>query len=220
MDEENRKIYLFGADAQGEFDLEDILEEYRDEQQITPEIDEESLLDRSKRIVMEKLGDDCCSVGFASLEDVIEDAVAEAYPEPEPEAEAEPEPKPEPEPEPVVFSEEEEELIEELQREAERAEAYAVSDDDGQTEYASGAVEYTADEIRDNRPDRAEVSEDDAEETPAERRANRRSGEKSGRERFLSPLVAVMALIALRRSQHQKEEDKRRPDAAEEVPEM
>ena len=183
MNEENRKIYISGAEPQDDFELEDILAEYgaAAETPVTP--DAEDLADRSRRIVLEKLGDEYGAAGFASLDDVIDSAVAE-----ESAARAasapEPVPAPEPEPEPEPLSMEQEVLIEVLQHEAE-PEVLELSDDDGTLDYS------------------APLSEEEELETEPEEPARRRPAvEKPGaKERLLSPLVAIMALITLKRGQ-------------------
>ena len=223
MDEENRKIYFSGSQPQGEFNLEDILAEYRDDSPAPPKAEPDDLADRSRRIVLEHLEGDFVSAGFASLDDVIESAVAEEaaaeaaaapaeekiefeslpVPEPEPEPEPAPEPEAEPEPEPEELTAEQEALIDALQQEAE-PEAEQLSDDDGSAVYAAPLTESAE-------PDNG------VEEEPDE---PRRKAEKGGaKEKFLSPLVALMALIALRRGQRDGEEEKKAAAAVEEQPE-
>lgn len=207
MDEENKKIYASGAEPQQDYKLEEILAEYgnRGESESAPP---ESLADRSRRLVMEQLGEEQWgAVQLSSLDDVIENAVAEARPEPEESAFIPlPAPEPAPEPEPEELSEEEEALIAALQREAEASirqrqaqpetesepepATLSLTDDDGDTDYAAPLGE-----------DSPAPQDEETETQPAAERKRAHREKPGSKERFLSPLVALLALIALRRSQ-------------------
>ena len=216
MDEDNRKIYISGAQADGDFNLEDILAEYRAGLDEPVEPDWDSLADRSKRIVMDSISDEYGSTGISSLDDVIETAVAEVLPEPEPEPEPDssfsplpaPQPEPEPEPEEEELSPEQEALIAVLEAEAERVQSEELSDDDGATEYASDLT-YGEEE---SEPEPREDAETGRERKPKEAKG-------STKERFLSPVVALLALIALRRGQKESREQEKAVPAAQERPE-
>ena len=176
MDEENRKIYLSGAEPQDEFDLEDILAEFRDPPAASPGSAREALADRSRRIVLENLETGFSSAAFASLDDVIESAVAEeiaaaAPPQKEPPLVFVPEPEPEP------------------------------------------AVEWELPSEEETSP---EAEADAPKEPETESPVSRLKPEK--KEKFLSPVVALMALLALRRGQRGGAPVRKKP-AAEKQPE-
>ena len=204
MDEENRKIYISGAEPQEDFRLEDILAEYGAAPGPGQLPDAEDLANRSRRIVLDNLDGAFSSAGFASLDDVIGDAVAEEaaagafQPREEVQDSFIPLPEPEPEPEPEELSTEQEVLIDVLQQEAE-PKVEGLTDDDGSTRYAAPL--------------------EDAPEAAEKEKKYREKPEK--KEKFLSPLVALMALIALRRGQRSKEEETREKAVSEdERPEM
>ena len=204
MDEENRKIYASGAEPQEAFDLEEILAEYRSDAPGEPVIAAEDLADRSRRIVLDNLAGEFSSAEAASLDDVIGTALAEEAASAASAAAAEDAAaafEPLPEPEPAELSTEQEVLIDVLQQ-ASEPRTETISDDDGSTQYASPLEAQPEDEAPDQqRPSR---------EKPVKK------------EKFLSPLVALMALIALRRGQRSSAEEKREKAAAsnDERPEM
>ena len=165
--------------------------------------------------------------------------VPEPEPESEPEAEPEPEPdlaaagfetepeaesetppaEPEPEPEPeTLHFDDPEAVIEEALREY--GSAHEIRDD------ADGAQYAAADAGSDGAPEEdAEAPAADGDETPeadAEPSAEKRRDSRSAKERFLSPIVALLALVALRRAQRNAKRGagERADDAAaEELPE-
>jgi len=202
MDEENRKIYFSAAEADGDFDLEDILEEYGTQTEEYEIEERESLEERSKRIVMDGLSVHCEAVGLSSLDDVIRIAVAEQTqeaPEPEEEPAAEEEPVEPVEETPPEFSPEEEALIEELQASAERVSVAEVNDAVFDTDYASAPEN---------------VSEDLAEEPVPQTVKQVGSGPKKTasqpnlKERIVTPILALLALVALRTGQKKPEREK------------
>ena len=56
MDEENKTVYASGAEPERDYDLEEILAEYGAGGENEPD-QAESLTDRSRRVVMEQLGE-------------------------------------------------------------------------------------------------------------------------------------------------------------------
>ena len=122
MDEFKEKNHIANESLPTDFALEDILAEYKAASQ-EPEAPDESLSDRSKRLVMETLPDALDAENFDALGGLIESTVAEEAPAPEPQ------PEPEPEPENV------ESIIAEVQ-------AQSLTDADEAADYAAaGAVE-------------------------------------------------------------------------------
>lgn len=76
MDEENKKIHISETQMPTDFALDDILAEFGDEGELPEPASDESLSDRSKKLVLEQLPDGVDTLGFSSLDDVISDAVA------------------------------------------------------------------------------------------------------------------------------------------------
>ncbi len=217
MDDKNQKMHISEARLSTDYSLEDILAEFRGELLAEAPTGEarESLSDRSKKLVMEQLPEGFDAVGFSSLDDVISDAVSETErPAPaenglsdfgfEPDAPAAEAPgaqasaqeapgfetaasaetpadeKAEAEPDP-------DELLEETLQEFADVDAEELTDGDAGEAYAP-AGDYISDGDGYVRPNDGE--------SPAHRADNR-----SARERFLSPFIALLALISLRRGQ-------------------
>ena len=204
-------MHISETQQPSDFSLEDILEEFRGEPALEAPAGEEreSLTDRSKKLVMEQLPEGFDALDFSSLDDVISDAVSEserpareenglsgfgfeggaseegapqeeaALPAEEP-AETEPEEAPEAEPDP-------EQLLEETLQEFADVDAEELTDSDAGEAYAP-AGDYISDGDGYVRPNDGE--------NPAHRADNR-----SARERLLSPVIALLALISMRRSQ-------------------
>ena len=221
MDEENRKMHISEAGLSTDYSLEDILAEFRGDQaqEPAPEEARESLSDRSKKLVMEQLPEGFDAVGFSSLDDVISDAVSETErPAPaendlsgfgfESDAPAEETPGPQ-EPAQEDFGFETAQPTE-AEPEAPAAEAAEAEPDPDQLleETLQEFADVDAEELTDSAAGEAYapagdyISDGDGYvrpndgESPAHRADNR-----SARERFLSPFIALLALISLRRGQ-------------------
>ena len=138
-------------------------------------------------------------------------------PAPEP-ADAQTEEPPEPEEETLQFDDPES-VIEEALREY--GSAAEIRDDDGSADYAAAASPEAAEGLSEPAAAAAESPETDASEEESEPAAKRRDG-RSAKERFLSPVIALLALIALRRAQRTAKEDANESSAerqAEDLPE-
>ncbi len=205
-----------GGDNSGSasgFSLDDILAEYGQEESRPPQAEEE---ERGEPIVMRLAGRTVNEASFSSIDELIgqagppagageeaadgEDEIVRIYtPHAEPEAEeTEPPAEEENERTPPVYDGRE----------------YTIKnlvDSDEREKYAS--KDYPE-------PELTEEDEDAAEES-AEREEKRQRREDA-RERFLSPVVAMLALIALRRGQRRKADDRSPTVEAEDedVPEM
>lgn len=202
MEDETRKVHISETQQPSDFDLEDILAEFGGAPEPSPEAQTpESLTDRSKRLVLEQLPEGFDAVGFSSLDDVISDAVSEERgpaEEPAPETWSDPdasnvwdaaagaeeapaEPEPEPEPAPT-----DEEILEETLREYADVGSSEVRDDAEGAAYAP-AGDYITDKEGYVRPDDGEG--------PAHQ-----ADARTAKERIAAPFVALLALIAVRRS--------------------
>ena len=186
------------------FSLDDILAEYGQEESRPPREEEE---ERGEPIVMRPAGRTVNEASFSSIDELIGQAeppaVQEEIPEPEPEEAEEPE-----EDEPPAGEENERTPPVYDGRE------YTIKnlvDSDEREKYAS--KDYPEPELTEEDEDAAEASAE---------REEKRQRRENARERFLSPVVAMLALIALRRGQRRKADD-RSPtmeDEDESVPEM
>lgn len=179
------------ANENQDFSLEDILAEYKGYPVGAP-TDGSSLTDRSKRIVMEAIGDAVGQASFGSIDEIVEDTVSEemvaaakeviarseeAQAETEPAAEAE---------EPVCEDPAQEEAPsaeETVEKVISEYELQGLVDSDESERYASFDPE---------------LDFLDEETEPVLRR---RADKSADREKFLSPIVAILALITHRRSQ-------------------
>lgn len=187
MDEENRKIHISDASASDDFDLEDILAEYRADTDAPAEPDAELLADRSRRLVMDSLEDGLDAAEYDSIHGIVAETVAELMQQHEPEPKELP-PAAEPEePDPDALTATEEALIDELTHSYPELETRELTDDDGSLTYAAADAGSTP-------------PEDDAEKAEETTRAARQRGSGRG---FLSPVVAILALLALRRQKRE-----------------
>lgn len=203
MDEENRKIHISDAAASDDFDLEDILAEYRadtDEPQLS---DPDMLADISRRLVMDSLEDGIGAAEYDSLHGIVANTVAElmqqnaaalsqtaetlpeAAPQDAEEAPAEAE-MPEMPDESNELTAVEEVLIDELTGSYPELETDEVTDDDGSLSYASAEAGSAAPQDGDS---------EESSETSAKK--------KSGGRGFLSPVVAILALLTLHRQKRE-----------------
>ena len=207
MYDDDYKIHISNDGLPTDFSLEDILAEYRAQVPEQPEPDE-SLSMRSKRIVMEAIDQTISAASVSSMDELVDEAVEECLPEEEPEPPETEETEAEdalPEEE-AELTEREEAVIAELAAEKREEEALpepevqALVDADERDSYAAGGAEET---------------EVPVPEEPEERR-------KALKERFMSPLLALMALIAMRRGQREKGENRAPTEEREDenVPEM
>lgn len=206
MKQEDNKIHISSEGLPLGFSLEDILAEYKVQLPETPAV-EEDLGTRSKRIVMEALNQTISEASFSSIDELIDDTITvEAACQATEEAVAQEDgDEGEEEEEYPDLTAQDELLIDELTRPESIPvhNGYTVRelvDSDENERYASANV------IPEELP---------AADVNAERR-------KVVKERFLSPLIALMALIALRREQR-KGAEKHRPTEEledENVPEM
>jgi len=202
--DDNRKIHISDAEDPADFDLEDILAEYRS---AAPEEapEQESLSERSRRLVREQMAKDFAAAGFESLDDVIDQACAEekaAFAAPE----ILPAP-PEPEPAPEVFlspapaepeTDEQADAFETLRLEFSEA---GLKDDTGE-DYASAEAGSCFPE------------DEDEEERDLAFRQKREKSEKA-KEKLMAPLITAMALLAMHRKE--KRERIRRAEQEEEA---
>lgn len=184
------------ANENQDFSLEDILAEYKGYPVGTP-ADGSSLTDRSKRIVMEAIGDTVGQASFGSIDEIVEDTVSEemvaAAKEVIAKAEAVPGPEPVVEDEEPAAQTAEPVYAEPAQEEAPSAEEtvekviseyelQGLVDSDETERYASFDPEL------------------DFLEEEAESVVRRRTDKSVSKEKFLSPIVAILALITHRRS--------------------
>ncbi len=232
MYDEDYKIHISNDELPSDFSLEDILAEYK---AAVPEESggEESLTMRSKRIVMEAIDQTISEASFSSIDDIMDESFAQGEqelraskarivqpePEPEPEPEHEPEAETAPEETPAELTEQEEELIAEL-----------TADDDVKIYTGDKSASVSAEKVSEFEV-RGLVDSDEKEkyaspklsEAPAaadaESDAQRR---KAVKEKFLSPIVAIMALVALKQSQNHKADSRHSAPAEEEedIPEL
>lgn len=214
MDEKNYKSNIDSAALAENFSLDDILDEYRVSVPELP-LGGESVAERSKRIVMEALDDAGGHSSISSIDEIVEDALAEKLM-----GEAEPAPV---EDEPAA--EVETECVEEASAEADirfdteeqqpisEYELRELVDSDEREKYASYDIDYElgADEY-------------EGEEPPVVKRdaKRRRGGKGGGRNAVLSPIVAILALITHKRSERAKTDGELpTPDAEDaDIPEM
>lgn len=218
MYDDDNKIHISNDVLPSNFSLEDILAEYKESVPEQPE-ENESLSQRSKRIVMQALDQTISEASFSSIDELVGDAVEESAreepeqtpetaPMPEPEsagAEAEPEPEPE-------LTEREEEIISQLARE------YGGRQEE---DVRRASSEYEVRELVDSDEREKYASHDFPEQDLPDTDADAERREKA-KERFLSPIVALLALIAIRRGQRKKA-DSREPTVETEdddVPEL
>lgn len=206
-----------GGDNSGSasgFSLDDILAEYGQEESRLPQAEEE---ERGEPIVMRPAGRIVNEASFSSIDELIGQAESPAAREEAAESEivriytphAEPERPPEDEEAEPTFREENE-----RERPVYDGREYTIKnlvDSDEREKYASRNYPE---------PELTEEDEDAAEESAG--REEKRRRREDARERFLSPVVAMLALIALRRGQRRRADD-RSPtveDEDEDVPEM
>lgn len=198
-DDYNIKKHIANENLPGGFSLEDILAEYKAG---GPEekAESESLLDRTQRIVLDAIDPGLGEASFSTLDDIINDAVAEAAPpaaepEPEPEPEPVPEPEPEEEPEPEL-SLREQAVIEELERERDRKSGLKRA---APSAAGGGTSEYQVRELLDADERERYASADAAgeEEKPGEDKPDIK-------ERVLAPVIALLALLAMKRGERKK----------------
>ena len=197
MYEDDNKIHISNDSLPTDFSLDDILAEYGAEEPEPPEQDDTA--ERSKRIVLDALDGNVSEVSFSSIDDIIGDAVQEQRTASEkapprrkhsaqrPENEAggrEHEKSPE-------LTEREEEVISRIEREQPPASG------------ESDSPEYDVSELADSDGEEryAPKSFPEKEVSSADGDAERRDKLK---ERLLSPLVGLLALVALRRGQRRK----------------
>ena len=173
------------------YDIDSILAEYRAAPKQT--VTPDTLADRSKRIVMKTVDDGLGTESFDLLSGLI-DAAAE-------EERAAAPPPAQPEEVPPDFEVELPPPIPEL-------DIQALVDADELAEYAAAASAQTAEE------------EPEPETASPRLRPAKKKTKKEREERFLSPLVALMALIALRRETRSKGARRRPTTADEDAPEM
>lgn len=232
MNQHNNKIHISGDEMPRGFSLEDILAEYQAELAAQP-APEEDLGTRSKRIVMEALDQTISEASFSSIDQLIDETLsaevaaaveaakaaeaaekAEAQAREQAAAEAgaqagEDQEELSTEEEPAVeLTEREEEIIEGLTRRF-------------QAQSSDGPREFELRELVDA-DERSLYASSDVAETDLPAGDLKSEQRKEAKERYLSPLVALMALIALRREQRVKAEKRRPTEEAEdrEVPEM
>jgi hypothetical protein len=204
---EDEHKYIANENLPADFSLDDILAEYKQQVPEQPE-ENESIAQRSKRIVMEALNQTVSQASLSSIEDLIDDAVQEEYenqPQPEPEEEeAQPE-----EEKPDELTEKDEELISQLERERQG------------TEESEPISQYRAQQLVDADEREEYAQRDFPEQEMPDADVNDERREKA-KERFLSPVVALLALIAIKRGQRKKAEN-REPTVEDEdadLPEM
>ena len=273
---DDKKTHISSDSLPTDFSLDDILAEYKSE---VPEVppENEDLAQRSKRIVMEAIGQTISEASFSSIDDIIGDAVSEqenAAParnvqgaqlhalrdaprartparDAEPElytGESEPEPprsaargkskkragantkKPQPaapvkapgaeytapvplrreESDEDELTERENEIISQLERESAGHTAAGARPDGQLDEFGVS----DADDAGYARPDIPEPEDEGSVRASEKHREN-------AKERFLSPIVALLALIALRQGQKRKADARPEPvdEAEEELPE-
>lgn len=199
MDKENEKNYISNEALPTDFDLEDILAEYKD----MPAGDSkpDSLSDRSMRLVMETLDESLDMGDLEAIGSIVESTVAEhaaaaaETPAPEPAEAPVPEKSQESAGETAEMTETERELSEYELRElldSDEKEAYAAAD----------AVQEEAEPVS-------------GEKQPADTKAMK--------ERVFNPLLSLMALVAMRYGQirsAERHKPTRDADADAEIPEM
>ena len=144
-----------------------------------------------------------------------EDALSADSEQPAPESSAEAEEPPAQEPETLQFDDPEAVIEEALREYGSESE---IRDDDGSVAYAAADAGTAASQPNDDE----EQNEDASDEADAAESDAKRHDERSAKERFLSPVIALLALIALRRAQRTAKKDAGDAQAdaqAEELPE-
>lgn len=187
MNEKNYENYIAGEELGTEFSLEEILAEYKSYSGPSP-LDSESLSDKSKRIVLETIGDTISHAEFGSIEEIVEDTVSEemmaAATKVVEEAEAEVKAEPEPESEPEIVEEAPEEQPAATEKPLSEFELHSLVDADERDAYAQFAEEDFDLEA----------------EEPTVILRRKEKPKTDSKEKFLSPIVALLALITHRRS--------------------
>ena len=193
MDEFKEKNHIANESLPTDFALEEILAEFKAEG--GADEPQESLSERSKRLVLETLPDALDADEFDALGGLIDSTVEEETPIPQPAPEPQPTTAPAQEPQPA--DEQLDELLEQ-----------SVEDTDEATDYANAAA--------------VGFEEEEEEEPPEAPRTKGRTEQRTARERLLSPFIALAALVAMRRGQMANaEQEQPTPDEEdEEVPEM
>ena len=204
MDEETKQVHITEEESPEEYRLEDILDEYADK---APEQSpgSESLTDRSRRLVLKSMEGGLDPSSIDALGGLFDSAMADE-PMPEPEA-------------PAAEPEEESPQPEELQQEAPEP----IPEEPEADQTAPAEAESTVLVVEDS-ADGAEYADADAALEPpeTEEESDAPAGRKTTRERFLSPLVALAALLTLRRNQREKAARRQAAEerAREQAPEM
>lgn len=187
----NTKRHIANENLPDDFSLEDILAEYKLGEEDPQSF--ESLADRTQRIVMEAIDSGLGEASFSSLDDIINDAVAEAAPAP-----PEPEPEPEVEPEPEL-SYRDQTIIEELERERDRK---ADERRSGTPESGRASV-YELKELVDA-DERGSYASADAAEATEESEKSVKEDRPDLKERLAAPVVALLAMMAMKRGERQR----------------
>lgn len=228
MEDKNYKNFIEQESYDGDYSLEEILAEYNAQTyDIPPEGG--SLSDRSKRLVMEAIDDTIGQAVIGSIDDIVEDTVsreiarsaadmlagrgAEETPsEPVEEPEEEPEPGPEPEDEPENAPQPEPEETPSVEHILSEYELRGLVDSDERDRYA------------DFDPDEDDFSDEDEsgglqDEAPRREKKKKQGGDK---EKFLSPVIALLALLTHRRSRRAEADSAPATDDEEDadIPEM
>lgn len=212
---DDNKTHILNDDLPTGFSLEDILEEYGGSEKEQPA---DSLGERSRRIVMDAAGANVSEASFSSIDDLIGDAVEQAELETQRQS----------------VRPKREKTVRRAQQERKKAQKEAPTAD-GRTPETVGlaANEQTVDAggeagvpgniqtggLDAENGDYASESFTEKHVPDSDERAEKREKLK---ERFLSPIIAVMALIALKRSQRAKADDRVQaaPEEDENLPEM
>lgn len=202
MYDEDYKTHIANDELPSDFSLEDILSEYKAE---VPEEkpESESPEQRSKRIVMEALDQTVSEASFSSIDDLM----ADEPPAPKPQAERQvrtipPEPeKEEHEAETEELSAREEALIDELTQSSDGD--VRIYDPTAARKNKAEKPKLELHELRDETDgvDYASNGFEQKDIPGSDQSAQRREKVK---EKFLSPVVALLALIALRQGQRKK----------------
>ena len=210
-----------GAPAGGGFSLDDILAEYKQTVSERPR-ENESRSERSRRIVMQALDQTINEASFSSIDELVGH---EAAPTPPPEDEtvriytprSAAQPTLEPEPDGEYETLERGEAQSGGPRLVYDGREYTIRnlvDSDEREQYA--AKDYPE-------PELSEDDEDSVEDGDGSRAGRFETKQNEGpRERFLSPIVAMLALIAIRRGQRKRAETQSPTIEAEDedIPEM
>lgn len=215
MEDKNYKNFIEQDSMAEEYSLEEILAEYNSlDYDIPPEGG--SLSERSKRIVMDAIDDAVTQADIDSIDDIVEDTVSQAMAESEPEPEPEPGPETEAGTEPGDGLEPEDELVDiPEEKSLSEYEIREMVDSDERERYAS----YDPEDELDPDPD---PDSDEDEDVPARVRREKKKPSLPDKEKFLSPIIALLALVTHRRSRRvEADEGLATADSEDEnIPEM